>query len=157
VTALDLTLREMRDEDRNYVLSSWLLSYENTSRRARWVDPRTREVVDGGGEFRSMPRAMYFRLYEPIVESLLRRSTVVIAALPEADDAIVSWFAAEGDVLHYVHTKNRFRKLGAAAWLLRDALALPVTYTHEPRPFCRSLIGAAWTYDPMRRFERKAA
>lgn len=159
MTDLDLQLREMQPGDRNYILSSWLRSYA----KAR--------------EFRGMTRGSYFRMYTPHVESMLARSTVAIATLPEAPSAVLGWMAIEGDYLHYVHTKPTWRsrieldtrrqpvmvdgrakietRIGVASYLLRDLIGLPVKYTHEP-PWWAS-VPPTWTYVPEARFPREAA
>jgi GNAT superfamily N-acetyltransferase len=137
----DWVLRCMRDEDRNYVLSSWLRSYAE------------------GPEFRNVPRSVYFGLYEPLVKQLLARSTIAVATLPDAEDVVLGWMAVEDDALHYVLVKPRWRKLGIARWLLGQISATGAVYTHAP-PLREggTLIPSAWVYDPRRRFgERQAA
>lgn len=147
--ALDLQWREMRDEDRNYVLSSWLLSYSEAAEfRGLGRDVYTR----------GRAHAVYCGLYQPIIKQLVERSTVAVAYDPELPDTIIGWMAVEGDdVLHYVMVKPRFRKFGVAHWMTRDLAAMPAVYTHVPSPAAIRLIGDAWTYDPMRRFEKRAA
>lgn len=138
--ALDLQWREMRDDDRNYVLSSWLRSYAD------------------GSEFRHLSRGVYFALYEPVVKRLLERSTVAIAFDPSMPDVVLGYLVVEGDSLvHYVLVKPRWRKLGIGRWMTRDLADMPATFTHSPTPAGSRLVGSAWSYDPMRRFERKAA
>lgn len=141
MSSTDWQLRPMREDDRNYVLSSWLRSYAES------------------GEFRGVTRAVYFALYEPLVKRLLERSTVAVATLPEATDVVLGWMAIEDDALHYLLVKPRWRKLGIAKWLLGSIGDVGGTvYTHAfPRGVGEKLIPASWTYDPMRRFERKAA
>ena len=134
---LRLELRPMRDGDRNFVLSSWLRSYAEAN------------------EFRGMKRSSYFALYAPVVEVLLGRSTVMVATMPEASDVVLGWLAAEGELLHYVLTKPRWRKLGIARFMLADMKDLAVKYTHQaPR---MAPIPAAWTYDSDARFRKAAA
>jgi len=138
--ALDLRWRAMRDEDRNYVLSSWLRSYGE------------------GSEFRHLARGVYFALYEPVVKRLLDRSTVAIAWTEDLPDSVLGWIAIEGDsTVHYVLVKPRWRKLGIGRWMTKDLAAMPATYTHAPTLAGSRLIGDAWIYEPMRRFEKKAA
>lgn len=140
VDLLGLELRAMREEDRNYVLSSWLRSYGEAP------------------EFRSVKRSVYFALYEPLVKDLLSRSTVAVATMPEAPDVVLGWMAVEGDTLHYVLTKPRWRRLGIASFLLADLAALPAAYTHVfPSGAAERLIPATWCYEPMRRFRKRAA
>lgn len=138
--SLDLQWREMRDEDRNYVLSSWLRSYAE------------------GPEFRSIARGVYFELYEPVVKRLLERSTVAIAWDPALPHTVLGYLVVEGDsVIHYVCVKRRFRRCGIGRWMTRDLAKLPATFTHAATLAASRLCGSEWTYDPMRRFEKKAA
>lgn len=140
VTPLPLQWREMRDDDRNYVLSSWLRSYAEAP------------------EFRSLQRPVYFALYEPLVKQLMARSTIAIAWTETLPESVLGWVAIEGvHTLHYACTKRRFRKVGIARWMLGEMRDLPVVYTHMPTLAATRLIGSAWTYDPMARFEKKAA
>lgn len=141
--SLELELRAMRDEDRGHILAGWLNSCEKSA------------------EFRSLRRSVYYRLYAPVVEALLARSTVAIATKPELrdTDAILGWMAIEGDMLHFVRTKSRpsWRRLGVARFLLADLLPMRVRYTHEPPPWAAALLPTTWTYDPDARFPKVAA
>lgn len=137
---LELSWRPMREEDRNYVLSSWLRSYGE------------------GPEFRHLARGVYFALYEPVVQRLVERSTVAIVWTPELADTVLGWLAVEGDnVVHYFLTKPRFRRFGIARWMTAELATLPAVFTHQPTAAASRLVGSAWTYDPMRRFQRRAA
>jgi GNAT superfamily N-acetyltransferase len=144
MTSLDLQWREFRPEDPteyNYVLSSWLRSY-----------------AESGDEFRQVPRATYFAVYEPVVKQLLDRSTVAIAWDSELPGTVLGYLVLEGeDLLHYFHTKRRFRRMGVGRWMLRELAELPAAYTHQPSFAATKLIGSAWTYAPERRFGKKAA
>lgn len=141
-TALPLEWRPFRADDeteRNYVLSSWLRSYAESS------------------EFRHLARGVFFAIYEPIVKAILARSTVAIAFTPELPNTVVGFLVTEGDdVVHYVHTKRRFRRMGVARWMTREFSALPAVFTHHPSTIASRLCGPSWTLDPMRRFEKKA-
>lgn len=134
---LELVLRPMRPEDRNYVLSSWLRSAAESL------------------EFRRMARSVFFRLYAPVVVDMVDRSTVAVATLPEAPDVVLGWLAVEGDTLHYVLTKPRWRQLGIATFLLRDLAQLPAMYTHRFPPEASSLAPDTWRYEPHRRFKQE--
>lgn len=147
----------MEPGDLHYVLSSWLKSYAELARRRRVFDREKRVEVDPGGEFQGLARSHFFPLYEPVVQRLVARSTIAIATLPDVADSVLGWMAIEGDVLHYVHVKPRWRKLGLARWLLGQLDGMPVTYTHTAKPDLLAKVPASWSYDGMRRFERKAA
>lgn len=158
MTELALTWRAFRPDDvteRNYVISSWLKSYADTSRR-RW-QRLPDGTIDEGGEFQGMRLNVYYALYAPHVPRLLEQSTIAVCCTPELpDDAIVGWMALEDGVLHYVHTKKHFRRMGVAKWMLDGVRDASLTYTHQFAHSARALIGARWSYDPMRRFEKRA-
>lgn len=137
---LGLQWRPMREEDRNYILSAWLRSYAE------------------GPEFCRLFRGTFFALYQPIVEDLLARSTVAVAYFPDLPDTVAGFLVVEGDsVLHYIHTRRRFRREGIGRWMTKDMARVHATYTHQPSAIALRLCGPDWTYDPMRRFERRAA
>lgn len=140
---LNLQWREMRDDDYGYVCSSWLRSYR-----------------DHCPEFKRLARGVYIALYKPIVRRLLECATVAIAHDPDLPTTVLGFLVVEGDnVIHYVHTKERWRKLGVAKWMLRDFVDMPAIFTHQPSLIAMRLCGPTWKYDSMRRFEdeRKAA
>lgn len=107
----------MRDSDRGLVISSWLKSFSGRSQEAR----------DYGGP----DRRVFSHDYVPIVLHLMSRSTILMACLDESPDVVLGWMAWEGETLHYVATKQRWRGLGVAKWMLRDFVDMPVVYTHR--------------------------
>ncbi len=120
----------MRATDRNYVLSSWLRSYAGRS----------------GDAMQYVEHREFVRDYAVVVRALLARSQVIVASMREEPDVIVGWAAVEGDLLHYVHTKPRWRQLGVARWLLKDFAALPVVYTHRTNDATKCPIPSGWVY-----------
>lgn len=138
--ALDLQWRPMREDDRNFVLSSWLRSYASSL------------------EFRGLSRGVYFELYAPVVERLLERSTILVAWTPDLPDTVIGWLACEGDdVVHYILVKSRFRRLGVGRWMTQELSQVAAVYTHQPSAAGARLVGGLWQYEPMRRFDRQAA
>ncbi len=136
--AVALVLRAMRESDRHYVLSSWLRSYASKSLDARDYGDR---------------RTQFYDDYGPVVRDLIARSQVIVASLMAEPDVIVGWAAIEGDALHYVLTKPRWRRLGVASWLLADFAGLPVTYTHRTSDVNRVPVPKTWTYRRFRIWE----
>lgn len=123
-----LELRPMGDGDRNFVLASWLRSYA------------------GKGEESYDDARAFYADYAPVVLALMARSTVVVACLPEEPSAIVGWYAVEGETLHYVLVKPRWRRLGVARWLLEDFAGLTLAYTHRTSDARRCPIPSAWEF-----------
>ena len=126
----ELGLRPMREADRNYVMSSWSKSYAGSSRDAR--------------DYATL--ADFYRDYTPVIRDLLDRSTVTVAALRDNDDIIVGWSAIEGDVLHYVLVKPRWRKLGVARYLLGSFTERAMVYSHQTNDSLRCGIPYGWAY-----------
>lgn len=139
IDELTPVLRTLRDEDKHYVRSSWLLSCHESA------------------EWRRTPRASYFLAYGNVVDDLLERSTIAIAAPSDAvdTDMILGWMAVEGSTLHYVHVKKRWRKMGLASWLLADLKPMRANYTHMPSPWFK--VPADWSYQPQLRRKARAA
>lgn len=137
MTELELEWRPMREEDRNYVLSSWLRSYAECP------------------EFRHLARGVYFALYEPTVKAMIERSTVAIARTTDLPDTVIGFLVIEADtIVHYVHTKRRFRRLGVASWMVRELRPFRAAFTHSPTPVASRLCGPEWKYEPLRRFRK---
>lgn len=149
--------RPMVDADQHFVLSSWLTSYAEESRRSRRPAEPGDPISRFRAEFRSLERQVFFALYDPVVKRLMDRSTILIACLPDAQDVILGWAAFEGDTLHYVFTKPRWRGLRIMRRLLSGTEALPLTFTHVPPMRLERFIPPAWTYDSMKRFPKKEA
>lgn len=132
----------MRESDRNFVLSSWLRSYSAKSFDARDYGER---------------RTQFFDDYVHVVRSLLARSQVIVACLREEPDVVIGWMAIEGDALHYVLVKPRWRQLGVARWMLEDYASTPVVFTHMTRDASRCPIPPTWTFRRFRIWPKEAA
>lgn len=130
--AVQLELRPMRDTDRHFVLNSWLKSYAAKSADAR--------------DYTGAAWRLFSRDYVQVVRDLLERSTVVVACLREEPDSVIGWFAVEGDAIHYVLVKPRWRRLGVARWMLTDYAELPVVFTHRTSDAAKCPIPKGWIY-----------
>ncbi len=133
-------LRELNRDDPqelNLVLAGFLRTYTDSSS--------------------GVERSVFFKLCEPLVRNLMARSTVVVACMPEAHDAVMGWMMWEGDVLHYVCIKPRWARLGIASWMLKDFAEKPVVYTHITPAGAKLGVPEAWGYRPLLRFPAEAA
>lgn len=129
----EVVLREARDSDKAFLISSWLRSFA-ASKLALLADSDA-----------------YFQGYRPLVEAALSRSRVLVACQKADPDAIVGWVAVEpGDVprLHYVYVKHPFRRFGIAKRLVAPLLGAAVTYTHETPVLRRLTVPKGWRYNP---------
>ena len=137
-------LREINRDDEqecNLVLAGWLRTYV--------------------GQSYGVERSVFFRMCQPIVKRLLAESTVVVACMPEAHDAVLGWVAFDGDVLHYVCCKPRWQRLGVGTLLLQDFAGHHVRFTHKTNDGMKLLGSVApipeFTYDPLARFPQEQA
>ena len=122
----EIVIRSARPDDYNYIISSWLRSYAGRSREAQ--------------AYPSM--AVWYEDYQRVVKDLIDRSTVSVAALKDDCSVIVGWSAMEDDVLHYVLTKPRWRRLGVARLLVPEVRC----YSHTTMDWTRCGLGATASY-----------
>lgn len=122
----EVVVRSVRPDDYNYIISSWLRSFAGRS-----LDAQRYESI-----------AAFYADYQPVVKDLLARSTVSVAALQEDQSVIVGWSATEGDVLHYVLTKPRWRRLGVAHILVPNVSV----YSHTTLDWVRTGLGDGAKY-----------
>lgn len=140
-----LEWRSERPEDRHFVLSSWMRSFEKGGDEARCYADRRR----------------YFEDHQPVVKDILARSSVLVACLPDASDVVVGWMCVEAETLHYIQVKPRFRRSGVASWMLEQFRNVALSYSHRTRDFGRFAMtflppGAPWTYRPLRKYSERA-
>lgn len=117
-----IVVRKMVEEDKAFILSTWLRGYRHSSTFAQRV---TNEV--------------YYRWHHLLLERLLARETAValVACLDDSPEVILGYLAMEkqdASVLHWVYVKADFRRMGIARKLI-DAAGLPrdlagVEFTH---------------------------
>lgn len=98
--ALDIDIAPATDAARSWILSSWLRSQH-----------------DVGGVFRGAP-ASYWREHTLVVERLLADSAVLVATFAGEPDLFAGYLVARGEVLHYVYTKQAYRRDGVATRLI---------------------------------------
>lgn len=115
-----IQIRVMKDEDLNFVISSWLKSYRYSTDIQRVRDSE------------------YYDTYQTLVKSMIKRSDVYVACLREDEDVLVGYLAIERkdfDIIHYVFVKDLWRKIGVAKYLLRAAEPRSGTkFTHWTSP-----------------------
>jgi hypothetical protein len=127
-----MELRPMRETDRALVINSWVRSYSERSPEAR--------------DYTGAAMGLFGRDYTRVVVGLLERSRVIVASLADNPDSAIAWMCWEGETLHYVLVKRRWRKLGVARWMLADFGEMPVAYTHRTREALRCPVPKGWAY-----------
>lgn len=114
---LEYSFRRMKDGDLNFILNSWLTSYR--------LSPYTKRIG----------KEMYYQFHQEKLKALLeRKPNVLLACAPDYPDQIFGYIVYEfdPDVIHYLHVKKTYRKLGIADALLQvlDINNKPHLYTH---------------------------
>lgn len=111
-------IRTATEADIGFIFNSWLKSYKNSAFSKYIANP------------------VYFDLHHKVIESILKRSKVLIAAQPSDPTRIFGYVCVEEvsgtHVVHYAYTKESFRKMGLLKLLIEEA-QLPdmVFYTHS--------------------------
>ena len=131
--------RDLEPGDVSFLFSSWLKSYGKALEREgkrRFFTP-THEVA----------------AHHDVIARLLQRGRVLLACDPRAPKEVWSWCCFEakaGTVVHYVYTRQLFRRFGFAAELLRRATSGggPVTHTHETQAGRGMCLVLRSTYAP---------
>jgi GNAT superfamily N-acetyltransferase len=130
-----ITVREMREEDKPFILSSWLKSHRA---HCGWAS---------SGDF--------FNVHRRVAEGLLARSKVFLAVQKDDPSAIVGWSCLDRDDkhVHYVYVKRAFRRCGVAATLVGGYARGAALATHQPVPeLADKLRSAGWRINPAMAF-----
>lgn len=125
-------IRDKRTEDLAHILSTWL-----------------KGAYYGNNTFRKMRQDDFFEFYQPVIKEILFSPLTVtrVAALKEDPDIILSYVVytpkVDGDILHWVYTKNPWRKSGLAKALIPNTVK---SVTHLTK-LGQTLKPKEWKYD----------
>lgn len=119
-----IRIRLLEAKDRPFILSTWLRSFARAP----------------SSPMKSMSPPLYYFEQGRLIEGLLRRAQVLVAADPDIADAILGWIVAERwtepsdiAVVHYVYVKTDFHGRGIGRALTQPFLEAPARYfTHAP-------------------------
>ena len=115
-----IAIRAARPEDKNFIFKTALLTLRNSSHLSWYI---------GNPDF--------FAGEGPLLERLLRKSRVIIAA-PQDDEGLIAGFlVAEPEIAHFLYVKAGLRRQGVARALLAAAELDPA----------RGFVATAATYD----------
>ena len=109
-------IRRADADDAAFVFSYWLRDHFEHSAFARGVSKDT-----------------YMRLHHLVLERVIARSCIWVACDAEDPSVLYGFICAEGDILHYLFVKRRFRGLGIGGRLLAEAgfsATGPKLFTH---------------------------
>lgn len=110
---LDLiTTRDFLPEDKAFIMATWL-----------------KGLYYGNSWFGAIRKGIYMNHYGKVLEMILSKPTIEIkvSCLKEDEDVILAYAVYEGDVLHWVHTKESWRNIGLAKGLIPSNIT---TVTH---------------------------
>lgn len=94
-------IREWREGDFNFILSTWLKSYKSSG----WCD--------------WMPVGLYMDNHRKVICEMLKRGTCLVACSEEDPDTIMGWGCkSENEELHYLYVKKVFWGFGLGLELL---------------------------------------
>lgn len=117
---IDITMRPHKDEDKDFIFSSWLKSFVGLSLMTRGI-----------------PRKIAFNMQKKVVEACVDRASIIVATPNDDPDLILGYVVFErfkGEVIcHYIYVKASYRRLGLAKTFLdivRLGKAQPVITTH---------------------------
>lgn len=119
---LPILLRPANAEDVGFIFNAWLKSFRNS-------------------EFtKELPNEIYFSEHHKVIEDLLKRYDVIVAANQEDPTQIYGFICAGYTdnvfTLHYVYVKHTFRRMGIGQALLNSFQHDPsyaAIYTHHGR------------------------
>ncbi len=150
---LQIVIRPMREGEERFVMATWarrvvrLPSSTSNGRPIVKIGPmelRT-EVRDGrrvevGGM--AIDASLLVRAHTMLVDELLKRSSVLVATLPDVDEPI-GWIAWEGDTIHFCHVIKSARRCRVAQRLIEHTGCSAASHlTAEGRGLTRFLRDA---------------
>lgn len=117
-----VSIRDYQNEDENFIFATWL--------QGLW---------HGNDWFREIDHDTYFSTYRKIIQSLLKRPSVSIkiACLKDDPSVILSYAVSEGETLHFIFTKEAWRKNGIATMLIPKNLSWVTHLTPAARAILR--------------------
>ena len=121
-------IRPFEADDTAFLFRTWLTSYR--------FSPASRGIGNTD----------YYAGHHAVIERIVASPTsrAVVACLPESPNVILGYAVADGNVLHYVLTKENFRRFGVAS-----ALLSALDFSEPPR---LSHVTADWTRFLSRRY-----
>lgn len=110
-------IREAKPDELNFVYATWLNSYYADSYLGK-----------------SCRKTIFYQEYPSIIDAILNRPLTKII-IAELESVILSYLVFEPKILHYLFTKEIYRKQGVAKSLYKKAFddKAPLAFTHTTR------------------------
>lgn len=96
-----IAYRDLKPEDEPFIYATWIQGYQGGQ---KW--------------FRKTPRKIFWEKYKPVIEILLKTQSTKIACLQKEPDVIIGYSVFKEDLVHWIHVKENWRKIGIAKDLL---------------------------------------
>jgi len=122
-----LKVRLARKDDEALIYQTWL-----------------KGLYFGSSWFSKMDQKVFFQKYRVVINSLLPRSQVFIAALKEEEDTVLGYSVTQNNLLHWIFVKTSWRKMGLAKRLIPDNINTVTHLTDLVRP----LLPKKFKFDP---------
>jgi hypothetical protein len=103
---VSFAVRPYTDEDRDFVVSSWLFSFARSAYGMAHGAHVTSAVQGHSKRPEKAAWDAYWAEQEPIVRGLIARSEIAIACDPAAPEVIWGWACTSGDTVHYALAKR---------------------------------------------------
>lgn len=126
--------RPLVADDVPFVFSSWLKSYRE--------------------EMRDVPGKVYFHHHQALIQKLLEKAAVYVAANAEDPSQILGYLACQNIrgvlVVHYLYVKAPFRNHGIASSLLQRARAgvVGIQHSHQTDAGARLMKHVSSVFNP---------
>lgn len=122
-----ITIRPGVAEDGAFLFATWL-----------------RGLYHGNDWFGLIDKDAYFAYYHIVISKILDKSEVLVACLADEPDVVLGYAVYRDHVLHWVHVKKAWRKMGIAKMLVPKDVT---TCTHLTK-VGKSLKPKEWTFNP---------
>lgn len=125
------SVRPMEEDDRSFVVKSWLSSAESSAPHTKFL--RLPYLQDANRALGGQLRDAWFVQYHSEVEQVVGRATCLVACMIDEPEVIVGFIVGEVHstgplVIHWNYSRNRYRNLGIANSLVE---ALKEELTHD--------------------------
>jgi len=128
---MNIKTRPSTAEDHNFILSTWLKSYQAH-----------------GNEFYKPSGKVYFKEHQELIKKKLDSCKVDIVTTDEDESQIIGYMVHDADCIHYVYIKNLFRNFKIAKKLVSESTA---TYYSQHTSYSKRISGSL-IYNPYRFF-----
>jgi hypothetical protein len=131
-----IVIRSYRQEDRNFILATWLHS-----------------LRPDNPDFKKVRKFLFYNIYEPTIKKILEnpKTDIKIACLYSDPNTILAYCVHQSNIIHYVYTKLAWRKLGIVKRMVPSSAN---TASHITK-LARKIIPKEIKYIPYEQLEKQ--